>query len=114
MRLAIRQAPWSRFAAYILCGGFTVRCEQGGGSMTIDLRSDTATKPTTAVLEDMIQANVGDAAIGECPATTHLEQRTAALLGKLVRAADTVSVCFSKGLGAPMVRHIGINSQYIV
>ena len=51
-------------------------------STTIDLRSDTATKPTKAVLEAMIQADVGDAAIGECPATAHLEQRTAALLGK--------------------------------
>ena len=50
--------------------------------MTIDLRSDTFTKPTPAMLEYMFAAPVGDDVFGEDPSVNTLEQKTAALFGK--------------------------------
>ena len=49
---------------------------------TIDLRSDTITKPTQAMREAMINAEVGDDVYGEDPTVNALEARTAELLGK--------------------------------
>ncbi len=49
---------------------------------TIDLRSDTVTRPTPAMREAMAQAAVGDDQYGEDPTTNELQQRAAALLGK--------------------------------
>ncbi|MEK6481863.1 GntG family PLP-dependent aldolase [Catalinimonas sp. 4WD22] len=43
----------------------------------IDLRSDTVTKPTTAMLEAMMQAKVGDDVFGEDPTVKALEDKTA-------------------------------------
>lgn len=48
----------------------------------IDLGSDTATRPTAAMLLAMSQADVGDEQKGEDPTTLALEQRVASLLGK--------------------------------
>jgi len=48
----------------------------------IDLRSDTITKPTTAMRKAMYGAEVGDAVYGEDPVVNALEARTAELLGK--------------------------------
>ncbi len=48
----------------------------------IDLRSDTVTKPTTAMLEAMFKAEVGDDVYGEDPTTNYLEEKVAKLLGK--------------------------------
>jgi threonine aldolase len=50
--------------------------------MAIDLRSDTVTRPTTAMREAMASAPVGDDQFGEDPATNELQERVAALLGK--------------------------------
>jgi threonine aldolase len=50
--------------------------------MTIDLRSDTVTKPTPAMREAMAKADVGDDVYGEDPTVLALEARVAALLGK--------------------------------
>lgn len=50
--------------------------------MIIDLRSDTVTKPTPAMLDAMSQALVGDDVFGEDPTVNELEQRIAAMLGK--------------------------------
>jgi len=36
----------------------------------IDVRSDTVTRPTAAMLETMMQARVGDDVYGEDPAAT--------------------------------------------
>ncbi len=47
----------------------------------IDLRSDTATKPTPAMREAMANAEVGDEQEREDPTVLELERRTAALLG---------------------------------
>lgn len=49
---------------------------------TIDLRSDTVTKPSAAMRQAMAQAEVGDDQYGECPSTNALQAKVAALLGK--------------------------------
>ena len=48
----------------------------------IDLRSDTLTRPTTAMRRAMMDAEVGDDLFGEDPAVRALEERTAEILGK--------------------------------
>lgn len=48
----------------------------------IDLRSDTVTRPTTAMREAMARAEVGDDVYGEDPTVIRLEHEVAALLGK--------------------------------
>jgi threonine aldolase len=49
---------------------------------TIDLRSDTVTRPTAAMREAMARAEVGDDVYGEDPTVNRLQQRAAELLGK--------------------------------
>ena len=49
--------------------------------MTIDLRSDTVTKPTAAMRAAMMEAEVGDDVYGEDPTVARLEARLAAMLG---------------------------------
>ena len=50
--------------------------------MTIDLRSDTVTRPTAAMRRAMAEAEVGDDVYGEDPTVNRLEARCAALFGK--------------------------------
>ena len=47
----------------------------------IDLRSDTVTRPTAAMREAMLRAEVGDDVFGEDPTVSALEERMAALFG---------------------------------
>ena len=47
----------------------------------IDLRSDTVTKPTSGMLEAMMQAQIGDDVLGEDPTVRALEEKTAQLFG---------------------------------
>ena len=49
---------------------------------TIDLRSDTLTKPTPGMREAMARAEVGDDVFGEDPTVNRLQERVAALVGK--------------------------------
>jgi threonine aldolase len=49
---------------------------------SIDLRSDTVTRPTAAMREAMARAEVGDDVYGEDPTVNRLQERAAALLGK--------------------------------
>lgn len=49
--------------------------------MIVDLRSDTVTKPTPAMLEAMMQAEVGDDVFGEDPSINALQEKAAALFG---------------------------------
>ena len=49
---------------------------------TIDLRSDTVTRPTAAMMEAIMAAEVGDDVFGEDPTVRRLEARVAAMLGK--------------------------------
>jgi threonine aldolase len=48
----------------------------------IDLRSDTVTKPTPAMLEAMMHARVGDDVFDEDPTVIALEEKAAKLFGK--------------------------------
>ena len=48
----------------------------------IDLRSDTVTKPTPAMLEAMMKAEVGDDVFGEDPTVNRLQERIALMFGK--------------------------------
>jgi threonine aldolase len=50
--------------------------------MRIDLRSDTVTHPTPAMLKFMFNARVGDDVFGEDPTISELEKKAAALFGK--------------------------------
>ncbi len=50
--------------------------------MEIDLRSDTVTKPTPAMLEAMTHAVVGDDVYGDDPTVNAFESRVARLFGK--------------------------------
>lgn len=49
--------------------------------LTIDLRSDTVTKPTPAMLEAMMQAKVGDDVYGEDPEVNRLQEMAVKLFG---------------------------------
>ncbi|MBI4417162.1 MAG: aminotransferase class I/II-fold pyridoxal phosphate-dependent enzyme [Ignavibacteriales bacterium] len=48
----------------------------------IDLRSDTVTRPSKAMREAMVAADVGDDVLGEDPTVNHLQEKMAELLGK--------------------------------
>jgi threonine aldolase len=48
----------------------------------IDLRSDTVTRPSPAMLQAMFSAQVGDDVFGEDPTVISLEEKTAALFGQ--------------------------------
>lgn len=47
----------------------------------IDLRSDTVTRPTPAMLQAMMSASVGDDVFGDDPTVNALEQKAAAMFG---------------------------------
>lgn len=49
--------------------------------MTVDLRSDTVTRPTPAMLEAMMHAEVGDDVFGEDPSVNRLQAYAANLFG---------------------------------
>lgn len=49
--------------------------------MTIDLRSDTLTKPTPEMLKAMMQAEVGDDVYKEDPSANQLEEKLATMFG---------------------------------
>lgn len=49
--------------------------------ITVDLRSDTVTKPTPAMLEAMWNAKIGDDVFGEDESINELEAKTAAMFG---------------------------------
>ena len=51
-------------------------------NQVIDLRSDTVTKPSPAMREAMMNAEVGDDVFGEDPTVIALQEKVAALLGK--------------------------------
>lgn len=50
--------------------------------MTIDLRSDTLTRPTDAMRKAMVEAEVGDDVYGEDPTVAELQRRVAETFGK--------------------------------
>ena len=50
--------------------------------MIVDFRSDTVTKPSTAMLDVMFSAETGDDVFGEDPTVNALEEKVANLFGK--------------------------------
>ena len=52
------------------------------GTKFIDLRSDTVTRPSSAMREAMAKADVGDDVFGEDPTVNLLQEKVATLLGK--------------------------------
>ncbi|MDR7333216.1 threonine aldolase [Roseateles asaccharophilus] len=83
----------------------------GGPATVVDLRSDTVTKPTAAMLEAIAAAQVGDDVFGDDPTVNALQERVAALLGKeaaLFMASGTQSnLC-------GLLAHCGRGDEYIV
>ena len=49
--------------------------------LPVNLISDTVTKPTPAMLEVMMKAEVGDDVFGQDPSTNALEEKMAAMFG---------------------------------
>ena len=47
----------------------------------IDLRSDTVTKPDKNIIEEALQAKLGDDEYGEDPTVNNLQEKCAELLG---------------------------------
>jgi hypothetical protein len=54
----------------------------GGSAMTVDLRSDTVTRPTKAMLDAMMRAEVGDDVFGDDPTVNRLQAVAAERAGK--------------------------------
>jgi threonine aldolase len=50
--------------------------------MLVDLRSDTVTRPTAAMLQAMMSARLGDDVFGDDPTVNALQERIAAITGK--------------------------------
>ena len=50
-------------------------------SPTVDLRSDTVTRPTPLMMKAIAEAELGDDVLGDDPTIRRLERRVAELLG---------------------------------
>jgi threonine aldolase len=62
--------------------GVKDRAENQAPLATVDLRSDTVTKPTPEMRRAMAEAEVGDDVYGEDPTLNRLEQRAAEIFGR--------------------------------
>jgi len=78
---------------------------------TVDLRSDTVTRPTAAMRAVMAAADVGDDVFGDDPSVHALQERIAGLLGK--EAALFVPSGTQGNLIAVMT-HCGRGDEYLV
>ncbi|CAG2158880.1 low-specificity L-threonine aldolase [Cupriavidus numazuensis] len=77
----------------------------------IDLRSDTVTRPTPAMYEQMLRAPLGDDTYGEDPTVNALQERVASILG--FEAALFVPTGTQSNLCA-ILAHCGRGDEYIV
>ncbi len=78
---------------------------------TIDLRSDTVTRPTPAMREAMYRAEVGDDVYGEDPTVNRLEQAAAERLGK---EAALLVVSGTMGNLVALLTHCGRGDEVIL
>ncbi len=62
--------------------GAAEKSESSLRTITVDLRSDTVTRPTAAMRRAMAEAEVGDDVYGEDPTINRLEQRAAEIFGR--------------------------------
>ena len=79
--------------------------------ITVDLRSDTVTKPTPAMRAAMAAAEVGDDVFGDDPSVNALQEKVSALLG--FEAALFVTSGTQGNLVAVMT-HCGRGDEYLV
>jgi threonine aldolase len=79
--------------------------------MTVDLRSDTVTRPTPAMREAMARAELGDDVFGDDPSVNALQEQIATLLGK--EAALFMPSGTQSNL-AGIMSHCGRGDEYIV
>jgi threonine aldolase len=77
----------------------------------VDLRSDTVTRPTPAMREAMMRAELGDDVFGDDPTVNALQERIASMLGK--EAALFVPTGTQSNLIATMT-HCQRGDEYIV
>lgn len=77
----------------------------------IDLRSDTVTKPTPAMLQAMTTAKLGDDVFGDDPTTIELEEHAAHLLGK---QAALLVPSGTQGNLISLMTHCQRGDEYIV
>ena len=78
---------------------------------TIDFRSDTVTRPTPAMRQAMLDAEVGDDVFGDDPTVNRLEETGARMLGK--EAALFASSGTQTNLLA-LLTHCGRGDEYLV
>jgi threonine aldolase len=78
---------------------------------TIDLRSDTVTRPTPAMREAMAKAEVGDDVYGEDPTVNRLQEMSAEMLGK---EAGLFVASGTMGNLAGVLAHCGRGDEAIV
>lgn len=78
---------------------------------TIDLRSDTVTRPTQAMRDVMARAEVGDDVFGDDPTVNALQEKTAALVGMeealFLPSGTQSNLC-------ALMAHCGRGDEYIV
>jgi len=79
--------------------------------MSVDLRSDTVTRPTAAMRDAMHRAELGDDVFGDDPSVNALQAQIAAMLGK--EAALFMPSGTQSNLAAIM-SHCGRGDEYIV
>jgi len=77
----------------------------------IDLRSDTVTRPTPAMMDAMMRAPVGDDVWGDDPTVIALQEATAAMAGK---AAGLFFPSGTQSNLAALMAHCGRGDEYIV
>ena len=80
------------------------------GGRVVDLRSDTVTKPSSAMRDAMVSAQVGDDVYGEDPTVNRLESECATLLG--LEAGLFVPSGTQSNLAA-LLAHCGRGDEYI-
>ena len=85
------------------------RSPKGAGRI-VDLRSDTVTKPSSAMRDAMASAEVGDDVYGEDPTVNRLERECATLLG--LEAGLFVPSGTQSNLAA-LLAHCGRGDEYI-
>jgi threonine aldolase len=77
----------------------------------VDLRSDTVTRPTPAMREAMLRAEVGDDVFGDDPTVNRLQKRIAEMLG--FEAALFMPTGTQSNLCA-LLSHCGRGDEYVV
>jgi len=80
-------------------------------NLSIDLRSDTVTKPSPAMRRAMSEAEVGDDVYGEDPTVNRLEGLAAEMLGK---EAALFVVSGTMGNMASVLAHCGRGQEAIL